>query len=461
MTADRVSTPPLSTPAAPRMTRDDDDLVVDDAYLGLQQSLLRPAEKSSVLRSVFAAASRDDAARRGVADGHSVGYGPDVHEPSPPQAYKNTMEADEQCVWCTGPLATFLCVLGSSFCCAPLCSSCVTVYPKQAVVTTVYGRFFHAFTTPGLYFINPCGRDAQVVTLKTTSVELASVKVADRNGNPLVMSGVVSYAVVDPTRAALDVMNVPAFVKTNAHAALKRVASLFPYEAPGKKRPEIASAEAEAKPRQLRGDGDGKKSFSVARDASRGPSSPGSASSARPPRRVEEAKANVHEEQGSCSFGPGRSDASSPEASSTFPARQKSVLDAAEDLSDVSRLSLKTESHLLGDYLREALQARMEVCGIKIVSFELSDLAYAAEVAPMMLARQQAVALVDARATIVDGAVRIVDGAVRRLAELGHAASAGDRARLATNMMTVLAGETRPQPTISLSEAEFLPQCEG
>jgi membrane protease subunit (stomatin/prohibitin family) len=118
---------------------------------------------------------------------------------------------------------------------------------------------------------------------------------------------------------------------------------------------------------------------------------------------------------------------------------------------------LKTESHLLGDHLREMLQARMEVCGIKIVSFELSDLAYAAEVAPMMLARQQAVALVDARATIVDGAVRIVDRATRRLAELGHAASAGDRARLATNMMTVLAGETRPRPTISLSEAEFLP----
>ena len=125
------------------------------------------------------------------------------------------------------------------------------------------------------------------------------------------------------------------------------------------------------------------------------------------------------------------------------------------DLAETSAarsVSLKTESHLLGDHLREMLQARMEVCGIKIVSFELSDLAYAAEVAPMMLARQQAVALVDARATIVDGAVRIVDPARRRrLAELGHAASAGDRARLATNMMTVLAGETRPQPTISLS----------
>lgn len=399
MTTDRVSTPPLSTPAAPRMARDDDELVVDDAYLGLQQSLLRPEEKTSALRSVFGRVFSDGTA-------HSVGYGPDVHEPFPPQAYKNTLEADEQCVWCTGPLATFLCLLGSPFCCAPLCSSCVTVYPRQAVVTTVYGRFFHAFTAPGLYFINPCGRDAQVVTLKTTSVELASVKVADKNGNPLVMSGVVSYAVVDPTRAALDVLNVPAFVKTNAHAALKRVASLFPYETPPVRRFEFDDSRDEDP------------LDSNARVSTRVPQTPGSASSVKPRGR-----------------------------------------DSADDAA--RSVSLKTESHLLGDHLREMLQARMEVCGIKIVSFELSDLAYAAEVAPMMLARQQAAALVDARATIVDGAVNIVDRATRRLAELGHAASAGDRARLATNMMTVLAGETRPQPTISLSEAEFLPASEG
>jgi len=400
MTTDRVSTPPLSTPAAPRMARDDDELVVDDAYLGLQQSLLRPEEKTSALRSVFGRVFSDGTT------GHSVGYGPDVHEPFPPQAYKNTLEADEQCVWCTGPLATFLCLLGSPFCCAPLCSSCVTVYPRQAVVTTVYGRFFHAFTAPGLYFINPCGRDAQVVTLKTTSVELASVKVADKNGNPLVMSGVVSYAVVDPTRAALDVLNVPAFVKTNAHAALKRVASLFPYETPPVRRFEFDDSRDEDP------------LDSNARVSTRVPQTPGSASSVKPRGR-----------------------------------------DSADDAA--RSVSLKTESHLLGDHLREMLQARMEVCGIKIVSFELSDLAYAAEVAPMMLARQQAAALVDARATIVDGAVNIVDRATRRLAELGHAASAGDRARLATNMMTVLAGETRPQPTISLSEAEFLPASEG
>ena len=66
-------------------------------------------------------------------------------------------------------------------CAIPLCGSCVTVYPKHAVVTTVFGRFLHAFTRPGLYFVNPCGREAQVVSLKATSVELPAVKVRRAN----------------------------------------------------------------------------------------------------------------------------------------------------------------------------------------------------------------------------------------------------------------------------------------
>ena len=150
---------------------------------------------------------------------------------------------------------------------------------------------------------------------------MASVgKDLDKNGNPLVMSGVVSYAVVDPTRAALDVLNVPAFVKTNAHAALKRVASLFPYETPPVRRFEFDDSRDEDP------------LDSNARVSTRVPQTPGSASSVKPRGR-----------------------------------------DSADDAA--RSVSLKTESHLLGDHLREMLQARMEVCGIKIVSFELSDLA--------------------------------------------------------------------------------------
>ena len=87
-----------------------------------------------------------------------------------------------------------------------------------------------------------------------------------------------------------------------------------------------------------------------------------------------------------------------------------------------------------------------------MVSFELSDLAYAAEVAPMMLVRQQAQALLDARGVIVAGSVGIVDSCLRQLNKKGHPLTDRDEARLVSNLMTVLAGETRPLPTLSLTE---------
>ena len=59
----------------------------------------------------------------------------------------------------------------------------------------------------------------------------------------------------------------------------------------------------------------------------------------------------------------------------------------------------------------------------------------------MMLVRQQAQALIDARSTIVAGSVSIVHGALAKLEERGHVLGDRDRARLISNMMTVLAGE--------------------
>lgn len=349
-----IGTPPLPTPSAPRMTRDGggDDGVSSCDVGSMTRALLSPREKSEVVAEIVAAAS-DEPVDPGAV--WRLGYGEDPDEPPPVQAYENRLPEDRLCACHTSPLASFLCVLGLPFFCLPACGSCLTVYPRHAVVTTVYGRFFHNFTTPGLYFVNPCGREAQVVSLKQTSVELTAVKVADANGNPLVISGVVNYRVVDATRAALDVLHLGNYVKVNAHASLKRVASLYPYET---------------------------------RDGSP---------------------------------------------------------------------SLKSEVEQLSRALRELLQRKIAVSGVKIVSFELSDLSYAAEVAPMMLVRQQAQALIDARSTIVAASVSIVHGALSKLEDKGHALSEREKSKLISNMMTVLAGESRPLPTLSLSDVAFDP----
>ena len=107
---------------------------------------------------------------------------------------------------------------------------------------------------------------------------------------------------------------------------------------------------------------------------------------------------------------------------------------------------------LLGRALRQALQTKLDCAGIRVVSFELSDLAYAAEVAPMMLVRQQAQALLDARGVIVAGSVGIVDSACGSSTKGAPGSPTRDEARLVSNLMTVLAGETRPLPTLSFTE---------
>lgn len=78
----------------------------------------------------------------------------------------------------------------------------------------------------------------------------------------------------------------------------------------------------------------------------------------------------------------------------------------------------------------------------------------------MMLVRQQAQALIDARSTIVHGSVSIVHSALKKLEDKGHEMDRHDKARLISNMMTVLAGESRPLPTLSLSDMEVHPQTD-
>jgi regulator of protease activity HflC (stomatin/prohibitin superfamily) len=54
--------------------------------------------------------------------------------------------------------------------------------------------------------------------------------VADRNGNPLVLSAIVTYYIEDSRRAALDVQNYDVFIKTQATCVLKIIAAQYPYE---------------------------------------------------------------------------------------------------------------------------------------------------------------------------------------------------------------------------------------
>jgi len=114
--------------------------------------------------------------------------------------------------------------------------------------------------------------------------------------------------------------------------------------------------------------------------------------------------------------------------------------------------SLQSESAEVSSIMVRLLQEKANVAGCRIVSYELADLQYAPEIAPGMLVRQQAEALVDARHTIVDGAVQIVTSAVAKLAENGVHLNDAQQARLVSNLLAVICGDAHVTPTFSVSE---------
>merc|ERR1711918_41205 len=99
----------------------------------------------------------------------------------------------------------------------------------------------------------------------------------------------------------------------------------------------------------------------------------------------------------------------------------------------------------------EALAPTMERAGVQVTNITLSELNYAHEIAAAMLKKQQAGALIEARALVVDGAVRIAQDAVARLEkESALKMSDEEKTKIVTNLLTVICSDTEATPTIQL-----------
>ena len=101
--------------------------------------------------------------------------------------------------------------------------------------------------------------------------------------------------------------------------------------------------------------------------------------------------------------------------------------------------------------LKEVLQQRLAHAGVRVIAFNMTDLSYAPEIAQAMLVRQQAEAMVKARKLIVKGAVNISEDAVQQLEEKGLTMSAPEKAKVVTNLLTVICGESGATPTLQLN----------
>lgn len=112
--------------------------------------------------------------------------------------------------------------------------------------------------------------------------------------------------------------------------------------------------------------------------------------------------------------------------------------------------SLRGSSEVVAERIKNEIQQRVEIAGIEVVEARITYLAYAPEIAAVMLQRQQASAIIDARKMIVDGAVGMVEMALDRLKEHGTVNLDEERkAQMVSNLLVVLCGNRDAQPVVN------------
>jgi regulator of protease activity HflC (stomatin/prohibitin superfamily) len=122
----------------------------------------------------------------------------------------------------------------------------------------------------------------------------------------------------------------------------------------------------------------------------------------------------------------------------------------AYDHGEDNEVTLRSSVEEVSQALRAELQERLSKAGVRVEEARLTHLAYAPEIAQAMLRRQQAEAVIAARAKIVQGAVSMVDMALRELAEK-HVVVLDDerKAAMVSNLMIVLCSESEVHPVVN------------
>ena len=112
--------------------------------------------------------------------------------------------------------------------------------------------------------------------------------------------------------------------------------------------------------------------------------------------------------------------------------------------------SLRGSSEVVAARIKDEIQDKVSEAGIEILEARITYLAYAPEIAAVMLQRQQASAIIDARKMIVDGAVGMVEMALERLSENRIVDLDDERkAAMVSNLLVVLCGNHDAQPVVN------------
>lgn len=111
------------------------------------------------------------------------------------------------------------------------------VSPREEIVVLRFGKHIATVRERGMRWIHPVGRELRRVSTRDTTLHIPVSTVVDKLGNPIQISAVVVYRVVDCIKATLDVEDHHKFISDQASAVVKGVAATFPYESPDADKP--------------------------------------------------------------------------------------------------------------------------------------------------------------------------------------------------------------------------------
>jgi regulator of protease activity HflC (stomatin/prohibitin superfamily) len=223
--------------------------------------------------------------------------------------------------------------------------------PNEAAILTLFGEYTGTDRQEGLRWANPLARKRKL-SLRARNLNGPTLKVNDKRGNPVEIGAVVVWRVRHSAQAVFDVDDFETYVKVQAEAAVRHLASMYAY-------------------------------------------------------------------------------------------------DDGEDLA-AGEQTLRGGMDQVAAALRAELQDRFEEAGVEVLDAKLSHLAYAPEIAQVMLRRQQAEAIVSARHKIVQGAVGMVEAALKGLAERELLQLDDERrAAMVSNLLVVLCSDHDAQPVIN------------
>ena len=105
----------------------------------------------------------------------------------------------------------------------------MVVEPNYSIVLTFFGKYIGTVRENGLQFVNPFYSKLKV-SLRSQSVESTKLKVNDKLGNPIEIAAVILYEVSDTYKAVFDVTNFNEYMKNQSEAAVRHLATSYPYD---------------------------------------------------------------------------------------------------------------------------------------------------------------------------------------------------------------------------------------